>query len=61
VTSTTLPDETVLVTPRNRPSTPSSNTEPGKVRFGVMREQFVVPDDFDAPLPDDVLRSFEGR
>jgi prevent-host-death family protein len=29
--------------------------------FGSDRGKVVVPDDFDAPLPDDVLASFEGR
>jgi antitoxin (DNA-binding transcriptional repressor) of toxin-antitoxin stability system len=29
--------------------------------FGLAAGTFVVPDDFDAPLPDDVLREFEGR
>lgn len=29
-------------------------------RFGTLRGQFVVPDDFDAPLSDDVLSGFEG-
>ena len=28
--------------------------------FGSDRGKFVVPDDFDAPLPDEVLASFEG-
>jgi len=28
-------------------------------RFGVDRGAFTVPDDFDAPLPDDVLGAFE--
>jgi prevent-host-death family protein len=28
-------------------------------RLGVDRGRFVVPDDFDAPLPDEVLASFE--
>jgi prevent-host-death family protein len=28
-------------------------------RFGIDRGRWVVPDDFDAPLPDDVLTSFE--
>ena len=23
--------------------------------------EFVVPDDFDAPLPEEILRDFEGR
>ena len=31
------------------------------VRFGVLAGRFEVPDDFDAPLPDDVLATFEGR
>jgi prevent-host-death family protein len=31
------------------------------VRFGVLRGKVSVPPDFDAPLPDDVLASFEGR
>lgn len=30
------------------------------VRFGVLKGQLSVPDDFDAPLPDDVLASFFG-
>jgi antitoxin (DNA-binding transcriptional repressor) of toxin-antitoxin stability system len=29
--------------------------------FGLCAGEFVVPDDFDAPLPDDVLRDFEGQ
>jgi len=28
--------------------------------FGVDRGRFEVPDEFDAPLPEDVLRDFEG-
>ena len=28
--------------------------------FGLCRGEFVVPDDFDAPLPDDILDEFEG-
>lgn len=31
-----------------------------KRRFGVDVGRFVVPEDFDAPLPDDVLQAFEG-
>jgi hypothetical protein len=30
-------------------------------RFGTLHGQFVVPDDFDAPLSDDVLSAFEGN
>ena len=30
-------------------------------RLGLLEGQFTVPDDFDAPLPDDILALFEGR
>ncbi|MDB5291576.1 MAG: hypothetical protein JWL69_2817 [Phycisphaerales bacterium] len=29
--------------------------------FGLAAGKFTVPDDFDSPLPDDILREFEGR
>jgi prevent-host-death family protein len=29
--------------------------------FGLCAGEFTVPDDFDAPLPEDILREFEGR
>ena len=29
--------------------------------FGADRGKFTVPDDFDAPLPDEVMGAFEGR
>ena len=29
--------------------------------FGIDKGRFVVPDDFDAPLDEDVLRAFEGH
>jgi antitoxin (DNA-binding transcriptional repressor) of toxin-antitoxin stability system len=28
--------------------------------YGLAAGTFAVPDDFDAPLPDDILREFEG-
>jgi prevent-host-death family protein len=33
---------------------------PPQRRFGKDRGVFSVPEDFDAPRPDEVLRSFEG-
>jgi prevent-host-death family protein len=33
---------------------------PKKRRLGLFKGQLDVPDDFDAPLPEDVLASFEG-
>jgi hypothetical protein len=29
--------------------------------MGLAKDQFTVPDDFNAPLPEDVLRAFEGK
>lgn len=29
--------------------------------LGMFRGKFVVPDDFDAPLPDEILDAFEGK
>ena len=29
--------------------------------YGLGAGEFTVPDDFDAPLPDDLLDAFEGR
>ena len=29
--------------------------------FGIDKGRFVVPDDFDAPLDEDLLRAFEGH
>ena len=29
--------------------------------FGLCVGEFTVPDDFDAPLPEDILNAFEGK
>jgi antitoxin (DNA-binding transcriptional repressor) of toxin-antitoxin stability system len=29
--------------------------------FGLCAGEFTVPDDFDAPLPEEILRLFEGK
>ncbi len=34
---------------------------PRKRKLGVLAGKLHVPDDFDDPLPDDVLDAFEGR
>jgi len=33
----------------------------GRRILGVLKGSLVIPDDFDAPLPDDVLALFEGE
>ena len=34
---------------------------PRRKRLGLLKGQIRIGADFDAPLPDDVLRAFEGR
>ncbi|MBI2089439.1 MAG: type II toxin-antitoxin system Phd/YefM family antitoxin [Deltaproteobacteria bacterium] len=33
----------------------------GRRRLGLLGGKFRIPDDFNAPLPDSVIRAFEGR
>jgi antitoxin (DNA-binding transcriptional repressor) of toxin-antitoxin stability system len=40
-----------------RPITESRRLRP----IGLARGDFVVPEDFDDPLPDDILAGFEGK
>ena len=40
-----------------RPLQPEGSLRP----IGLAKGEFVVPDDFDAPLPDEILDDFEGR
>jgi prevent-host-death family protein len=35
--------------------------EPSGRKFGMLQGKFTVPDDFDAPLPDEILDAFEGK
>jgi len=32
-----------------------------RIKFGVLKGKLIVPQDFDAPLPDEVIVGFEGR
>jgi hypothetical protein len=36
---------------------PSAQLRP----IGLAKGQFTVPDDFNAPLPEDILQTFEGK
>lgn len=40
---------------------PVAGARPGLRPFGLCAGAFTVPDDFDAPLPEEILREFEGR
>ena len=56
-----LEGETLVLTERDRPVAEIRPIEPVRRPrpFGLAAGSFVVPDDFDAPLPEDVLRDFE--
>jgi len=56
--------EHLLVARNGRPVAelrPVPATQPGLRPFGLCAGEFTVPDDFDSPLPEEVLRGFEGR
>jgi antitoxin (DNA-binding transcriptional repressor) of toxin-antitoxin stability system len=40
---------------------PATMKTPSQRPFGLCAAEFVVPDDFDEPLPDDILATFEAR
>jgi hypothetical protein len=46
----------------SKPIARLSRIEGGKsnIRFGILKGKVKVADDFDAPLPDDILSEFEG-
>ena len=44
---------------RLTPVKPSGRSAPFRRQIGTAKGQFVVPDDFDDPLPDDILAAFE--
>lgn len=41
------------------PAAAQKRTQPRKL--GILEGKYKVPDDFDAPLPEEVLRSFRGE
>ncbi|HEX9989958.1 MAG TPA: type II toxin-antitoxin system prevent-host-death family antitoxin [Chloroflexia bacterium] len=56
--------ETVVILRDGKPVAevrPASSETNDLRPFGLCAGEFVVPDDFDAPLPDSVLNEFEGR
>ena len=55
--------EEIIIAKAGRPIArlmPLANT-PGARTLGVLAGKVQVPDDFDAPLPNEVLDGFEGR
>ena len=52
----------VVITRAGKPVVRLTKLEPVKrpIRYGVLKGQIWISDDFDAPLPDNVLKSFEN-
>lgn len=56
--------ESFVIVQANKPIAelkPIINTDKQLRPFGLCAGEFTVPDDFDAPLPEDILNAFEGR
>ncbi len=56
--------QAVTITRHNVPVAeirPIARPEDSPRPWGLAQGTFVVPDNFDSPLPDDVLDAFEGR
>jgi antitoxin (DNA-binding transcriptional repressor) of toxin-antitoxin stability system len=58
-----LEGETVVVFEKDQPVVEMRplSRRAGKRPMGLAKGDFVVPDDFDDPLPEDVLQLFEGE
>ena len=56
--------ETILIGPHGRADAKLVAVDApvrAKRRIGILKGKLNLPKDFDAPLPDDVLRTFEGE
>ena len=53
--------EDVIITRSGQPVARLVPIEDARPVFGVDEGRFVVPDDFDEPLDEELLRAFEGR
>lgn len=56
--------EVLVVVEAGRPVAeikPVASTPVTSRPFGLCAGEFIVPDDFDDPLPENILREFEGR
>jgi hypothetical protein len=53
------PDQSPTMTTLFSP--PNPEDERRQIRFGLLEGQGWIADDFDAPLPDEILAQFEGR
>ena len=53
--------EEVVITRSGRPVARLVPFDAGSRQFGIDKGRFHVPEDFDAPLDEELLRSFEGN
>ena len=56
--------ETIVIAKNGTPLAklvPLDSLAKPKIVFGLMKGEIEIADDFDAPLPDDLLALFEGR
>ncbi len=56
--------ETIIIAKAGTPMAklvPLSHGPKRKILFGLMKGEIEIADDFDAPLPDDLLALFDGR
>ncbi|MEH2314818.1 MAG: type II toxin-antitoxin system prevent-host-death family antitoxin [Nostoc sp.] len=56
--------ESILITQAGKPIAeikPVSPTSQQIRPYGLCAGEFIVPDDFDSPLPEEILNSFEGK
>jgi prevent-host-death family protein len=56
--------ETIVIVQADKPIAelrPISSNSKQLRPFGLCAGEFTVPDDFDAPLPEDILSAFEGK
>jgi antitoxin (DNA-binding transcriptional repressor) of toxin-antitoxin stability system len=56
--------KTIVITKAGVPMaelTPAMPTIPVQRPYGLCAGEFAVPDDFDSPLPENVIAGFEGR
>jgi antitoxin (DNA-binding transcriptional repressor) of toxin-antitoxin stability system len=56
--------ETLVIAIQNRPVAelrPAGALMTAPRLFGLCAGEFIVPDDFDSPLPEDILTDFESR
>ena len=56
--------ETIIIAKAGTPMAklvPLTHGPRRKIQYGLMKGEIEIANDFDSPLPDDLLASFEGR